>query len=111
MLDLIEKIYAANPSIDQIYESTQFDPDSTSDLIAVVTKIITWIYYFGGVLIFIYLLISGITLMTAGGNAEQAKKGTQGIIYGTIGVVVMVLAAVLVKVASYIASNNAPMGQ
>ncbi len=108
MLNIIEKIFATNLSVDDIFEATQIDPEKTPNIFVVSDKAIEWIFYFGSVLIFIYLLISGITFITAGGDAEKAKKGQQGIIYGVIGVVVMVLSLALVRIVSYMASNRAP---
>lgn len=108
MLNIIEKIYAAKPSIDQIYDATQFNPNDGANLNVLVMRIINWINWIGGVLIFIYILIAGITLITANGNPEQAKKGQQGIIYGIIGAIVLILSVVLVRVFNFIANNSAP---
>lgn len=73
-----------------------------------VTQIITWIMYIAGVLAFIYLVVSGITFITAGGNAEQAKKGQQGLIYAIIGIVVVILAYVILQAAVGIGAGSAP---
>jgi len=94
---LIEKIYAAGPSADQIKETTQINLDKYGDFTAVILRIVNWIVWFGGVLIFIYLIVAGITYITAGGNAEQTKKGQQGVINGVIGIVVIALSLAIVK--------------
>lgn len=108
MLNIIEKIYAAKPSIDDVFDATQFDSNANTDLNALVPRIIGWILWIGFTLIFIYLLISGITLITSSGNAEQAKKGLQGVIYGIIGTVVITLSLVLIKVINQMAHTSAP---
>lgn len=108
-LNLVEKIYAAKPSIDDIYDATHFDSNANTNLDVLAARIIDWILWIGVVLIFIYLLISGIMIITANGNAEQAKKGQQGIIYGAIGAIVIALSLVLVRVFSYIGNNGAPI--
>lgn len=109
MLNIVEKIYAAKPSIDQIYDATHFDPNDGADLNVIVMRIINWILWIGSVLIFIYIVVSGIQMITANGNPEQAKKGQQGLTYGIIGAIVLSLSFVLVKVFVYIANNSAPV--
>jgi len=108
MTNIIDKIYAAKPSIDQVYDATQFDSNANTDLNALFLRIVLWIFWIGFFLSFIYLVISGITLITANGNAEQAKKGQQGVLYGVIGVVVITLSLVLVKVINQIANSKGP---
>lgn len=99
---LLEKIYAANPSADQINEATPIDLDKNADLNIVVAKVLNWMWWFGGVIIFIYLLISGITYITAGGNAEQAKKGMQGLINCIIAIIIFVLSLALIRAVDQI---------
>lgn len=105
--NFIEKIYAAPaPSIDEIYDATHFDPNDSSDINAVSARVIEWIVWIGTILIFIYIIISAIMLITSNGNAEQAKKGREGLIYGVIGVIVIVLSWVLVWVIARMAKGG-----
>jgi len=101
--NLIERAYAVDSStfagIVQINESS----DSFSGLI---DQIISWILYIAFVLAFIYLVVAGITFITAGGNAEQAKKGQQGLIYAIIGIVVVTLSFVILKAANNLGLNT-----
>lgn len=62
-----------------------------------VTLIVTWLLYFAGVLAFIFLVISGITYITAGGNPEQAKKGQQGLINAIIGIIIVALSFAILR--------------
>ena len=98
-MSLIEKVCAANPNADQIINSTPIN-DTPEDLLGLLNKIIGWIIYIGAILAFIYLVVSGITYITAGGNAEQAKKGLTGVINSVIGIVVMVLSFAILKAVS-----------
>ncbi|MCL5410726.1 MAG: hypothetical protein M1324_02620 [Patescibacteria group bacterium] len=67
-----------------------------------VTLIITWLLYFAGVLAFIFLVVSGIMYITAGGNPEQSKKAQQGLINAVIGIIIISLAfAILRAVGSF----------
>lgn len=94
---IIAKVLAASPSADQIHEATKINLDKYGNFGAIFVKVLDWIVWFGGVLIFFYLVASGITYITAGGNAEQAKKGQQGVINGVIGIIVLTLSFAIVK--------------
>jgi len=65
-----------------------------------VGKIITWVMVLAGVIAFFYLIFSGFTYLTAGGNADAAKKGQQGIINALIGMVIIFLAWAIVSAFS-----------
>lgn len=58
-------------------------------------KVIGWILLVAMILAVIYLIIAGVTYITAGGNPDAAKKGQQGIINAIIGIVIIVLAWVI----------------
>ncbi|MFA4995902.1 MAG: pilin [Patescibacteria group bacterium] len=105
LTSLIEKVYAQSPDANQL--GTAISISSTNSNIGdIVNNVITWIIYIVGVLAFIYLVVSGITYITAGGNAEQAKKGQQGIINSVIGIVIVVLAYVILTAVSNTASSG-----
>ncbi len=107
MFNILEKIYAANPSADEISEATQIDLNKYGNFLVVFMRVLDWLIWFAGVLIFIYLVIAGIQYMTAGGNAEQAKKGQQGIMNGIIGIVIVVLSLAIVRIVSDMAGKDA----
>jgi hypothetical protein len=100
MLNILEKIYAAKPSADEISQATQIDLDKYGDFAVVFTGILNWMMWIAGVLIFIFLVIAGIQYMTAGGNAEQAKKGQQGIINGVIAIAIVALSLAIIRIVS-----------
>ncbi len=105
---LIERAYAApvGSSFEGFF-GNKISPTDEGDVQSLVTRIISWILYIAGVLAFVYLVISGITYITAGGNAEQAKKGQQGIINAVIGVIIIVLAWVILNAVTNLATNDA----
>ncbi|MCL5410724.1 MAG: hypothetical protein M1324_02610 [Patescibacteria group bacterium] len=100
MFNILEKIYAAKPSADEISQATQIDLNKYGNFTNVFIKILDLMLWFAGVLIFIYLLIAGIQYITAGGNPEQVKKGQQGIINAIIGIIIVVLSLAIVRVIS-----------
>ncbi len=68
--------------------------------------VINIMVYIAGILAVIYIVYSGILYITAAGNPDAAKKGQQGILYGAIGVAVIVIAYIAVTyVASYVGGN------
>jgi hypothetical protein len=64
-------------------------PTSLTDL---VNQIIPAVGLVAGILVFIYLVVSGFYFLTANGNADQAKKGQTGIINAVIGLVIILAA-------------------
>ncbi len=71
-----------------------------------VTLIITWLLYFAGVLAFIFLVVSGIMYITAGGNPEQSKKAQQGLINAIIGIIIVTLAFVILRTVGNIVDTG-----
>lgn len=102
---LVERVYAAAPDADSIASTLQINM-GIDNIQGLVDLVVSWILYIAAILAFIYLIISGITYITAGGNAEQAKKGQQGIINAIIGIVVIVLAFVILQAAIGIAGDG-----
>lgn len=79
---------------------------SGTDFPTLITTIISWVLYIAAILAFIYLVVSGITFITAGGNAEQAKKGQTGLIYAIIGIIVIALAYVILYATNNLANGG-----
>lgn len=65
----------------------------------VVSSVIDIILMVAGALAVIYLIYSGILYITAAGNPDAAKKGQQGIINAIIGIVIIVAAYFIIRVA------------
>ena len=92
---LIVKAYAADTSFDFTNLITPLS-DSDANVSTLANKVLGWIFLVAGILAVIYLVYAGIVYITAGGNADAAKKGQQGIINAIIGIVIIVLAYVIV---------------
>ncbi len=105
MIRLIEKIYAIDAG--KLGKAIKID-ESTSSIEALITRIVSWILYIAGALAFIYLVVSGISYITAAGNAEQAKKGQQGIINAVIGIIIVTLSFVILQATVGVAVKDAP---
>lgn len=71
-----------------------------------VTLIVTWLLYFAGVLAFIFLVVSGIMYITAGGNPEQSKKAQQGLINAIIGIIIITLAFAILRAVGNFATTG-----
>ena len=97
-MNLIEKAKAINWNLLSLPDSDN-PPGSTltfswGDLLSTVTN---WVFIIAGIVAFFYLVYSGFTYLTAGGNADNAKKGQQGIINAIIGLVIIFLAFAIVR--------------
>ena len=75
-------------------------------IFGLITLIITWLLYFAGVLAFIFLVVSGIMYITAGGNPEQSKKAQQGLINAIIGIIIITLAFVILRTVGNIVDTG-----
>ena len=73
---------------------------------AIITKVISSILVIAAALAIIYFLYSGILYITAAGNADNVKKGQQGLMYGAIGIIIIVISYYAVTAIASYASNN-----
>lgn len=71
-----------------------------------IGNIITLIFIMAGTTALIWFVISGIMYITSGGNPEAAKKGSQGLLYATIGIIVVALSYFLVTAIASWAANG-----
>lgn len=76
----------------------------------IVTLAIEYLIWIAGILTFFYLVYSGILYVTSAGNADQAKKGQQGLINAVIGIIVIVLAYVILKAVADTAGRDSITG-
>ena len=67
------------------------------DLPAMLNSVANWFGLIAGIIAFFFLLVAGLTYITAGGNPEQAKKGQTGIINALIGLAIIAVSYALVK--------------
>lgn len=70
---------------------------TNGDLNSVVASATKWIGGIAGIIAFFFLIYSGIIYLTAGGNADQAKKGGQGIVNAVIGLIIIAIAYALTR--------------
>ncbi len=64
-----------------------------------------WVLAIVAIIAFVYLIISGVNYITAGGDAEKATKARTGILNAIIGIVVVVLAYFILRFAANIGTN------
>lgn len=90
MLQLISKVLAADTEALKLDLGTDSGSTGITDLLD--NKVLPWVSIAAGVLAFAFLLYSGFVYLTAGGNAEAAKKGQAGILNAIIGLIIIALA-------------------
>lgn len=74
-------------------------------------KAITWFKWGYGIIlaiVVIYIVMGGIKYLTAGGDAEKATAARQNIIYGLIGLAIVVGVAVLINLAAGVMGVSTP---
>lgn len=82
----------ATPAADNAFRLSIKSIDGASSVGALIGKLFQIIGLAAGIAAFFFLVYSGFSYLTAGGNAEQAKKAQQGIINAAIGIIIIVLA-------------------
>jgi type VI protein secretion system component VasK len=65
----------------------------------IVTNIITLLFLLGGIAAILYLLWAGIQYITSAGNPEKMKSARQSIIAVVVGIVVMMAAWFIIRLA------------
>jgi hypothetical protein len=88
-MNFIIKALAADVNTDNL--SLQ-QTEGAANIQELIAQVLPWISLAAGVVAFAYLVYSGFLYLTAGGNAESAKKGQQGILNAIIGLVIIALA-------------------
>ncbi|MFZ2199751.1 MAG: hypothetical protein WAV40_03105 [Microgenomates group bacterium] len=72
-----------------------------------ISNIITIIFIAGGLYAFFNLMISGFSFITAGGDQKKIDAATQSINMSLMGLVVMVAAAAVTGIVSYVLFGSA----
>jgi len=82
-------------------------PGSDSKMVFsnIVAYVMTWVLGIVAIIAFVYLIISGVNYITAGGDAEKATKARTGILNAIIGIVVVVLAYFILRFAANLGNN------
>ncbi len=69
-----------------------------TDIRALLHTIINWALYLAAVIAVLFIIYGGFLYITSGGDAAQAKKGTQSLTNAVIGLVIVVLSYLIVQV-------------
>lgn len=104
----VERAHAADPSsffglFDPFAARTGSNAPDTFKLVMV--RVTYWIVAIAAAVAFIYLVVSGIQYITAGGDSEKATKARTGILNAIIGIVVIALAWIIVSFAAGLGKN------
>src|SRR3989344_9693534 len=65
----------------------------------------SWVLAVVAVIAFVYLIISCVNYITAGGDSEKATKARSGILNAIIGIVVIVLSFFILRFAANLGEN------
>ncbi|MDP3992679.1 MAG: hypothetical protein Q8Q05_00450 [bacterium] len=76
----------------------------------VIAFVMRWVLAIVAIIAFVYLIISGVNYITAGGDAEKATKARTGILNAIIGIVVVVLSYFILTFATTLGGNIGGVG-
>lgn len=101
---VIKHVLAATPKSntinnpDNIPGITVTDPNNVNitDIVSNIINVFLWVV---GIIAFIYIVYSGILYITAAGDDAKAQKGQKGLLWGIIGIVIVVAASVIIRAA------------
>ncbi|MEI8060959.1 MAG: hypothetical protein WCG99_01540 [Candidatus Berkelbacteria bacterium] len=71
----------------------------STQISSIANTVINFVLLIAGILAIAYLIYSGILYITAAGNPDSAKKGQQGVINAIIGIIIIILAYYIARVA------------
>jgi len=80
-------------------------PDAKRTFTEVIGDVMVWLLAIVTIIAFVYLIISGVNYITAGGDAEKATKARTGILNAIIGIVVVVLSYFILRFAANLGTN------
>lgn len=89
---LINKALAESSDLVDKGQITVNPVEGVGSITELLNRVLPWVSLAAGAIAFAYLLYSGFMYLTAGGNAEAAKKGQQGILNAVIGLIIIALA-------------------
>ncbi len=80
------------------FSGTSSVPTSCSSINSTITTVITLLFSLAGLLFFIMIVVSGIKIITAGGDTEKISSAKKGIINAIIGLVIVIGAFLIIEV-------------
>ena len=109
---MAQELPARTPECNNLYQwfTIQFDNGSTTNAIEGLPTIctaqsgITWfiqmLLLFAGSVAVIFIIIGGFRYLTSAGNEEAAESGKKTLITSVVGLVIIVLAATIVRIVA-----------
>jgi hypothetical protein len=73
--------------------------DFGASLVTIANNALTLVLLFAGIIAVFYVIYAGFQYLTAGGDGEKVKKARAGIVNAVIGIVVIVSAFLIIRVA------------
>jgi NADH:ubiquinone oxidoreductase subunit 4 (subunit M) len=86
--------------------SIAFAQYGLGELDLVIGRIKTILQAAGFIVTFIFIMLGGYTLITAGGSAEKVETGRKWILYALVGLAVILIAEAVARIACYIGTGN-----
>ena len=94
------------PTATPMINPTTFAPAKFGDIASILNLIIPLLTLFGGLMFLAMLILGALTFMTAGGNAEKAKKAQSILMFAIIGLIVVISAYMIVKLVGVVFNIN-----
>ena len=92
----LEQVCRTNPTSPICQEVLKNKSDEVSGVDESLRTITNYIAYLGGIIAVIIMVISGISLITSGGDSNKIANARNSIIYAAAGIVSIVIARALV---------------
>jgi hypothetical protein len=73
--------------------------DFGASLVTIANNALNLVLLFAGIIAVFYVMYSGFQYLTAGGDGEKVKKARAGIVNAVIGIIVIVSAFLIIRVA------------
>lgn len=80
-----------------------------ADFGALATVVVKVLIAVAGVLAFIFIIISGIKIVTSSGDEKKLESAKSTLVYAIIGIIVALLALVMVNLIQRILGSNIPL--
>jgi hypothetical protein len=76
------------------------------DLGPIIERIKRILQLLGFIVAVIFIMLGGYSIITAGGSAEKVETGRRWILYAIVGLVVILIAEVLARLACFIGTGS-----